>query len=199
MLFKHDILSLTGKNIGKSKEKSMSENFDKIDEVIATAMARRAATEGAASDFESFQFQRAENRKKIKSDREIRKLAKPDSHMKKVANAASKLPQMNDYAQTVFDELTVNLSAEQLTAIALHLQHHNRIKSTQRSVGSAISVGSSVKIIGGDPRFHGMSGTVIEARRIRCFVDVPGFKKPVYCFISDVEPLAQLDATGTDN
>lgn len=191
-----------------------SVNLDKIDAVIAAARARKAAGETSsdvvvATDVvekrprisaEERQAKKAE----IENDRSRRraeraeKLAQKQVHMKKIDNARSKLPQLNGYSQTVFDELIVNLPAEQLTALALHLQHYNRLKATQRAVSTTIELGHEVKIIGGDPKFLGKVGTITEVRRIRCFVNVPGVKKPVYCFTSDVEVIPALANTGTN-
>ncbi len=191
-----------------------SVNLDKIDAVIAAARARKAAGETSsdvvvATDVvekrprisaEERQVKKAE----IENDRSRRraeraeKAAQKQVHMKKIDNARSKLPQLSGYSQTVFDELIVNLPAEQLTALALHLQHYNRLKATQRAVSTTIELGHEVKIIGGDPKFLGKVGTIAEVRRIRCFVNVPGVKKPVYCFTSDVEVIPALANTGTN-
>ena len=101
--------------------------------------------------------------------------------------------------QLTFNEVTTNFSAEQITALALHLQHFNRVKATERALNQKIEAGMSVRIIGGDPKYIGMTGTVSKAQRIRCYVEVPGIKKPVYLFTSDVEPSREAPAaTGTD-
>lgn len=129
-----------------------------------------------------------------KAEREARREAKAKetvgkkpAHMKKVENAASKLPALNAAATLLFNEAIVNFSAEQLTALALHIQHFNRVKATERAIGQRVETGSRVRIMGGDPKFIGREGVVSLARRIRCFVDVPGVKKPVYLFTSDVQ------------
>lgn len=127
--------------------------------------------------------------------------AERPAHMKKVNRAAEKLPTINDEASRIFDEITTNCSAEQVAAIALHLQHFNRAKATERALTQKIEVGSRVRIVGGDPKFIGQEGTVSSVRRIRCFVDVSGAKKPVYLFTSDVQVVEEetaLAATGTE-
>ena len=141
----------------------------------------------------------------LKAEREARKAAKAEAkasgkpaHMKKIDRAASKLPALNDQMQLTFNEVTSNFSAEQITALALHLQHFNRVKATERALGQKLEAGMLARIIGGDPKFIGMTGTVIKAQRIRCYVEVPGAKKPVYLFTSDVEVVSSLAATGTD-
>ena len=148
---------------------------------------------------------RVEKQAQIAREREERKAARAEkkttkaaaaaetrkpAHMKKVERAAAKLPALNDSAQLLFNEAVGNFSADQLTAIALHLQHHNRVAATQRAVATKLEVGMQVRITGGEPRFVGKTGTVSEVRRIRRYVEVPGVSKPVYVFTSDVEAVA---------
>lgn len=110
------------------------------------------------------------------------------AHMLKVTKAASKLPKLVSQAEETVNDITTNFGRDQITAIALHLQHFNRVKATERSLTQKIEAGMTVKIVGGDPRFIGMTGTVSQSQRIRCYVTVPGAKKPVYLFTSDCEP-----------
>jgi len=112
-------------------------------------------------------------------------------HMKKIATAAAKLPQLNSDAQLAFNDLTTNFSGAQLTALALHLAHHNRIVSTQRAATVNLKVGRTVCISGGDHRFIGKVGVISKVQRIRCYVNIPGMEKPYYCFTSDVAAVSQ--------
>ena len=192
-----------------------------IDKALAAAQARKAMKEGLSMETGTTSkvddatkvaakiakdAERAARQTQIKAQREERKAARTAEktsgkpvHMKKVERAASKLPGLNEQMTLLFNEATTNFSAEQLTALALHLQHFNRVKATERALNQRAELGQKVRIIGGDPKFIGMMGTVSLARRIRCFVDVPGFKKPVYCFTSDVELVEETSqATGTD-
>jgi len=190
-----------------------------IDKALAAAKARKAMKEGAqiTSD-ESPAYKtptakpvkkvddvaRAEAKKLRDAEREARRAAKAVApkgpvHMKKIAKAASKLPTINTATQRLFDEITTNLSAEQVTSLALHLQHFNRTKATERALGQSVETGSNVRIVGGDPRFIGKLGTVDRAQRIRCYVNVPGFKRPVYLFTSDVELVEIQDSVLTDS
>lgn len=149
---------------------------------------------------------RAAKQAQLKADREARKAAKAaekssgkPAHMKKIDRAAGKLPILTDAAQLLFNEATTNFSSEQIAAISLHLQHFNRVKATERALGQKLATGMNVRIVSGDPRFIGMTGTVAKAQRIRCYVTVPGVKKDVYCFTSDVEITeASVSATGTE-
>ena len=189
----------------------MSDSFDanisKIDAVIAAARGRKAEREGEVvveSKPKLSAEERSLRKQKINQERELRKQVKVEKkqnkaiHMSKVEKAAARLPKLNSMAETAYTDIITNFSAAQVTAIALHLQHYNRLKSTELALQSRIETGMTVKISGGDPRFIGCTGTVTEARRIRCFVNVPGTKKPVYCFTSDVSPVTDHVATGTD-
>lgn len=162
--------------------------------------AKAAAREQARAEREAKQAQILKEREERKAAREAAKVAKAavkparkPAHMKKVEAAAARLPRLNGDAELAFNELIANHSADQLSALALHLQHHNRVAATQRSVtvSDNLEIGNTVRIVGGDPRYIGMTGTVDTVRRIRCFVNVPGVRKPVYCFIADVELVAE--------
>ena len=118
--------------------------------------------------------------------------AKP-AHMKKVERAASKLPNLSSEAQVTFSDITSNFSGEQITALALHLQHHQRVTATTRAVNTKLAVGQSVRIVGGDPKHLGKTGTVDRVQRIRCYVAVAGMEKPLYCFTSDVSVVVDQD------
>ena len=193
-----------------------------IDKALAQAKARKAAKDSspppAGDDVQTVTVQKSDTDKALKlaelearraqiaKDREERKAAKAaaqpkgPAHMKKIASAANKLPTLTDTAQLLFNEATTNFSAEQLTALALHIQHFNRVKATERALNQRVVQGTQVRIIGGDPKFIGMTGSVTKAQRIRCYVTVPGVKREVYCFTSDIEVLEATQAlTGTDD
>jgi len=132
-----------------------------------------------------------------KAEREARKAAKAAEdadkrpvHMAKVARAASKLPQLSTDASDAFATLTTKLATDQIAALALHLQHHNRVAATQNALTVKMTTGTAVRIVGGDPRFIGKTGVVSKAQRIRCYVAIEGVAKPVYCFTSDVNTVA---------
>ncbi len=198
---------------------TLDTKFSAIDKALAAAKARKAAKEGLPQDVAPDapkkaklseeekamkQAERAQKQAQLKADREARKAAKAQqakgpAHMKKIDRAASKLPELNDQMQLLFNEATANFSASQITALALHLQHFNRVKATERALNQKITVGQQVSIVGGDPKFIGMTGTVSKAQRIRCYVTIPGIKRDVYCFTSDVQIVAEAQAaTGTD-
>jgi ribosomal protein L21E len=134
---------------------------------------------------------RAEAKAKRDSERLERRAAKLANagkpvHMKKINNAAEKLPALDERTQLLFNESTVNLGVQQIAALSLHLQHFNRLKATERALDQKLELGQTVDIISGDPKYVGKTGTVTGVRRIRCFVEVEGLTKPVYLFTSDV-------------
>lgn len=187
-----------------------------IDRALAQAKARRAAREAAetadggapvgeagvdarpAISKSEDKARRAAAREAAKEARELERAArraaraattasKKPAHMTKVERAASRLPALVSEAQEAVERITSNFGADQITAVALHLQHHNRVAATKQALTVQVATGDQVTIVGGDPRFVGRTGTVAKTQRIRCFVSVPGVNKPVYCFTSDVK------------
>ena len=124
---------------------------------------------------------------------------KKAAHLKKVSRAASKLPVLSDSAQALLDEVKTNLGRVEQSSLALHIQHFVRLKATEMSAGRRFRNGQKVRIVAGDLNFIGAVGTVESARPLRCFVNVPGAKKPVYVFTSELELVEeQSAATGTE-
>lgn len=164
------------------------------DETASTAAAKkpRLTDEEKAAREAEREKERAERKAQREAERAER-LAKraadrQPAHMKKVLKAAEKLGTLGQAAELLFNEATHNLSASELAVLALHIQHFNRVKATERALNQKIEVGQTVSIVGGDPRFIGKTGTVTKAQRIRCYVQVEGMNKPVYLFTSDVAP-----------
>lgn len=123
-----------------------------------------------------------------KAEREAKAQPRGPAHMKKVDKAAARLPALSAEAQTKLNEIRLSLGLVDMTVLALHMQHHVRVAATSKAHGRKFVNGQSVRFIGGDPRYIGQVGTIDQARNIRCFVNVPGVKKPVYVFTSDIEP-----------
>lgn len=162
------------------------------DEAKAARKAQREETKAQKlAALEAERTARRTAREAAKAEKAVAKKTadadKKPAHMKKVEKAASKLPKLNDQATLMFNDIISNLDAASIASMALHLQHHNRVAATQRAREVTLEAGDSVRIIGGDPRYIGMNGTVDRAQRIRCYVEVPGFKRPIYLFTSDVE------------
>lgn len=202
----------------------MSDNTSVIDNAIAAAkrkMAARGAKEPVApkapkepkakpvTDEAKAAAKAAKDaeRAKAKADRDAVRAAKKAEklankrtpHMSKVEKAAAKLPPLTDAARLALNELAANFTATEISTIAAHLVHFNRVKATERALSQKLEAGMSVRIVGGDSKFVGMEGTVVKAQRIRAYIAVEGSKKPVYVFTSDVEVISAEQATGTSN
>lgn len=160
----------------------------------AKAEAKRAKDAERALKREQLNKERAERQEKRKTEREAKKaerMTKQSSkvpHMGKVEKAGARLPELTPAAQELINEATANFTATQLAAIALHIQHFNRTKATERALsGPELTEGTIVKIIAGDPKFIGMVGFLSKVQRIRCYVSVDGIDRDIYLFRSDVE------------
>lgn len=153
---------------------------DRAEKQARLAEERKARIEARAA-------KTAANAEARKQKRAEQVATRGPAHMKKVDKAAAKLPKLNETTAKAFADLTSSASPDQLSALALHIQHHNRVAATQRSATVKLQPGDTVKIIGGEPRFLGLTGTIEQARNIRCFVRVDGRKAPVYLFSADVE------------
>lgn len=210
---KNDTISAIDKALAAAKaRKAARQAGGEVAEAPAKVTKTSAAPKTKAAkvevDKEAIRAEREKEREAAKAkrdaEREAKKAekaaAKKPAHMSKVQKAAEKLPALNSDAEGVFNDAVANLPAAQVAALALHLQHFNRVKATERAMTAKIEEGLEVEIIGGDPRFIGKVGTVVKAGRLRCHIEVEGLDKNVYCFTSDVAPVAAEDeeATGTD-
>lgn len=207
-------------------QENMNTKLSAIDKALAAAKARKAAKDGLSTDStaevtkapkvkvddaaraaarmakdaerQAKKEQRDAARTAKREARAAEKASRQPAHMKKIERAASKLPGMDAQMQLLFNEATANFGASQITALALHLQHFNRVKATERALSQKLETGMDVRIIGGNPKFVGLTGKTGKIRRIRCFVEVPGQTKPVYLFTSDVEVISAAAKTGTN-
>jgi transcription antitermination factor NusG len=166
----------------------------------ASKELRDAAKAKLNAEREARKATRTAAREARKAEKEAEKAGKKPAHMKKVLRAASKLPAMSAEAARVMDEITTNLSRNDLAALALRIQHFNRMKATEMSTGRRFKNGQRVRIVAGDLDNLGKIGTIDSARPLRVFVNVPGVKKPVYVFTSEVELVEETSnkATGTE-
>lgn len=140
-----------------------------------------------------------EERDKRKAARDAEREAKkanstaqrPTPHMAKVEKAGAGLAPLSESAKQVFDLATSSLSASERALLAEHLNHHNRVESTKTATTASFEEGARVVIrTCQQTKFIGREGVVSQKNRIHCYVVVPGFAKPAYCFNSDVEPIA---------
>ena len=176
----------------------------KVAKVKKETEATFAKAQKDRANKELTELQRAAAKAKRDADREARRAEKAaaaegkKSHMKKVERAASKLPALSSEAQIKLNELRLELSNVELTALSAHILHHVRATATAAAAGKRPSVGSKVKIVGGDPKHFGLVGTVTESRPLRCFVEVSGVKKPLYLFNSDVAAVETAAAEASE-
>ena len=174
---------------------AVKERKEKASKELTVAAKQARETERTAA-----KAIREADRLKRREAKVTAEVGKKGAHMKKVEKAAARLPALNDAMQLSFNEIITNFGREQVAALALHLQHFNRVKATELAAGRSYKQGQAVRITGGDPKYIGMQGTIDSARPLRCFVNVPGFRKPVYLFTSDIEPVTdtRLQSTGTE-
>jgi len=189
-------------------------DMTEIDKAIHAAKQRKAAKSGATAQDGSTEpttatvkrprltdeekaartaakAQEAAEKKGLRAtEREARRAEKaanrPAAHVAKVEKARAKLPSLSVESQAIFNQVTVNFSADQIAAIASHLSFFNREHSTRRSLNAGIKTGDVVRIVSGDVRFVGKEGTVTKAQRIRAYVNI-GTSKDIYVFTADLE------------
>ena len=115
--------------------------------------------------------------------------------MKKVDRARAKCPALNSEAEVMFGDITANFGAQQIDALAQHLLVHVRATRTMRACSSdQLPMGASVRITGGEPKYVGMTGTVVHSQKLRAKVAVEGISKPVYIYTGEAEVLNEAVA-----
>lgn len=182
---------------------------DAIDAAINKLETRKGIKTGKtaaqiAAD-EAAKLQRKNERDAARAAKKAEKLATKAAnppHMSKVSRAAAGLPTLGDEAKAELDRITCNFSAATITALAQHLLHFNRAKSTERALATPakLTVGQEVTILAGEPKFVGKTGRLTKVQRIRCFVAVPGFAREAYLFTSDVAAVeAKAEVEDTDD
>lgn len=155
------------------------------------AKLEKAAAEEAAKAARKAEREAAKAAKRAAKQDE--KSAKKPAHMKKVDRARAKCPALLGDAEAMFGEITANLSAQQIDALAQHLMVHNRAMATVRATQlEPLPLGATVRITGGEAKFVGMTGEVIHSQKLRAKVAVPGVSKPVYIYNGQAEIVEEL-------
>lgn len=171
-----------------------------IENALAAAKARKAKTQGAPrrstpspEERSAAKAAREEARAARRAERERAAASRKLPHLKKVEKALAGLPTLTEDVSGVYNSLVSAQPADQLLALAAHLQQHVRLQRTlQATATSARPVaGNKVRVVGGDHRYVGLVGTVDRAQRIRCYVKLDGREKPLYLFTSDVEVVTE--------
>lgn len=133
-------------------------------------------------------IEKKEARDQAKSEKEAKREAdRKPAHMAKVEKAAEKLPALTAEAQGFYDQVTKNLNAAEIFAMTENFRHFVRMQRTEAALNTKLNKGDQVTIVSGNPRFIGCLATVTKPQRIRCYVEVEGYDKPIYLFTSDVE------------
>ena len=180
-----------------SVKQSKAEKAPKEPKVKVINLEEKASKDAARAEAKAkLEAERAERkaaaqakREEAKAQRAASKTTRGPAHMKKVEKAAERLPKLSQASQQMFSSITGTMSLVDMTILALHMQHHVRVQQTAAAHGRKFTNGQRVRFVGGDARYIGMTGEIDQARNIRCFVAVPGVKKPVYVFSSDIEPV----------
>lgn len=178
--------------IEKMSSQQLEETLTNVDKAINAAKANRTkrVSDPAREAKKAAQVAEREQKRIERENRRAEKAAERANrkvHMAKVERAGSLLPTMSDRAQSLFQEITASLPRDQVSALAQHLNHFNRIHATTSAATTQLDVGTQVRITSSDSRYFGRVGTISKAQRIRCFVQLEGVEKPVYLYNSDVE------------
>lgn len=160
----------------------------------AARAAAKAEKEAADKAAKAERKAAREAKKALKADKETTKELRA-AHMKKVEKAKSKLPSLQQEAQLQVNEIVANFSAEQIAAIALHLQLHNREAATIRANAlKPLPLGATVRITGGEHKYIGMTGKVVHSQKLRAKVEVPGVTKVVYIFNGEADVVEEASS-----
>jgi sRNA-binding protein len=188
---------------------NVTKQVSAIDRALAAAKARKAAAPGggaappdpAPSPAER-KAARAAALAEAKAARDARRAARVAAkaaaaaapgrtvHMAKVERARSKCPPLSAEAEALFRSATEGLPSPQLDALAQHLAVAVRTERTTRALRSSpLPAGTRVRIVAGEARFLGATGTVVHARRLRSAVAVDGVRRRVYIYTGEAEAL----------
>lgn len=184
----------------KEKKELTDEQKAEIEKKLAD---KKLAEETKAKEKEAEKAKKAEasaaKKAKRLADKAEKDKAKAERkpHMKKLENAKSKLPALNEDTQSVFDDITKNKGID-IGNLAIHLAFHGRITATTAALGVKLTEGQEVRITGGDSRYVGKVGVMAKVQRIRGYVTVPGVDKDVYLFLSDVTPVTAEQVAGDE-
>ena len=191
--------SATSSEKKTSKEKAAKKVPEKKD--VSAERAEKAALRAKEAEEKKAQREaRREERNRAAAEKKAEREAnRKPAHMSKIAKAEAALPCLSDNARELYNEIIASLPADAISALALRLQHYNRVVATERALGTKIESGSRIRVVGGDPRWIGTIGTVSRAQRIRCYVDVDNSSKELYLFTSDVELLEEEVVTETES
>ena len=167
----------------KAAERAAAREARKAERGAAKA-AEEAAKEEARAAKRAAREAKAAEKLEAKAD-------KKPAHMKKVERARAKLNKLSSEAELIFSEVVGNFGVTAIEDIAEHLMVHARAYKTQRALTQKqLPLGAMVKIVGGDRRYLGMTGTVVHSQKLRAKVEVEGVAKPVYLYTGEAIEIA---------
>lgn len=135
---------------------------------------------------------RDEHRVAKKANKPVRE--KP-AHMAKVDSFRATLPPASKDVNAIL-ESAKSLSTGDLNILTAYIGCEARSRQTAGATTAKLNVGDRVRIVSGrETRFIGKEGVITKCQRIRTFVNVPGFTKPIYLYNSDVEVLEAASKT----
>lgn len=165
---------------------------ERVERLNAKAEKMKAEAEAKAAKAAARAAKKAEKA----AAKAAEKTDKKPAHMKKVERARSKCPALNGPAEALFGEITANLSAQQIDALAQHLLVHNRATATLRAAeAQPLPMDATVRITGGEAKYVGMVGTVVHTNKLRAKVAVEGVRKPVYIYTGQAEIVSEAAPT----
>lgn len=173
-----------------SDEEKKARTLARVKELAEKKEAREQAKAEKARTREEEKARKVEERaakKLVKAAERMKSGDRGPAHMKKVEKAAAKLPVLTDEVENEVSRLVAELSVQDISRLIAHLQYSNRVKSTLASGTHGLEVGQTVRIVSSenDPGLIDRVGTVVEVRKIRVLVQVPGYTRNVYLFNSD--------------
>lgn len=167
-----------------------------VDPAKEAVKAERLATKATKiTELEAQRSERKAAREAAKAKREANRAAASSApgsaHMKKVEKVRTKLLPLSSEAELLYTEIIGNFGGPMVAAMAEHLKLHIRLSATQRATeGKALSVGTTVHIIGGEAKYLNKVGIVVKSQKLRSFVKVDGVRKDVYVFTADLQVVA---------
>lgn len=172
---------------------------ESTEEASTKAPRSRLTDEERAERIVAQEKERLEKRAVRDQEREVRRAAKQAlrsakvPHMAKVEKQAKNLPQLTESAQELVVNIQTDFDEPTITSIVAHLSHGLRAAATSRALTVPLKEGQLIRILaaeGSSAKWVGHLANVLQAQRIRCYVQPVGTEKKVYLFSSNVQVLA---------
>lgn len=182
----------------KTKKKQMNEASvkDALKQTRSASQAdqgKKKLTDEQKAAAEAEKQRAKEERLRLREEKKAQRSAeRKPAHMRKVENAAARLPKLTPDLEALAAQLGA-LDAAAVEAFIANVQHRLRVRATEKSTNITLINGQLVRIVSGDVRFVGQLARVTEARRIRCHVTPLGSTKKVYLLNSDVEVVSEAE------